>query len=197
MWQWSATLATSVGGHVLWNLSRRQVLDDRVISSNAVVVAAKGDAETGVLRGNVWAGALESPSQLKYGFHEGLVGELSLELMDQGSYQVEMSDEGLMTDDIEACLRPVLKALHACDLPAAELIAWCAEMLKADRVGFICDQELRTLRQQFDAAVILTRRPSPADDTGPLKSPPARSPERHSSWGVGIWSMSMRLRYVC
>jgi hypothetical protein len=77
--------------------------------------------------------------------------ELSLGLMDQGSYQVEMSDEGLMTDDIEACFRPVLKALHACDLPAAELIAWCAEMLKADRVGFICDQELRTLRQQFEA----------------------------------------------
>ncbi len=56
-----------------------------------------------------------------------------------------------MTDDIEACFRPVLKALHACDLPAGELIAWCAEMLKRDRVGFICDQELRTLRQQFEA----------------------------------------------
>ena len=76
--------------------------------------------------------------------------ELSLELMDQGSYQVEMSDEGLMTDDIEACFRSVLKALRACDLPAAELIAWCAEMLKADRVGFICDQELRTLRRQLE-----------------------------------------------
>ncbi len=78
--------------------------------------------------------------------------ELSLELMDQGSYQVEMSDEGLMTDDIEACFRPVLKALHAYDLPAAELIAWCAEMLKADRVGFICDQELQALRQQLEAS---------------------------------------------
>src|SRR5207247_1875833 len=30
--------------------------------------------------------------------------ELALELMKEGSYQVEMSDEGLMTDDIEDCL---------------------------------------------------------------------------------------------
>jgi len=80
-----------------------------------------------------------------------LAMELSLELMDWGSYQVEMSDEGLMTDDIEACFRPVLKALHACELPAAEVIAWCATVLKADCVGFICDQKLRTLRQRFEA----------------------------------------------
>lgn len=76
--------------------------------------------------------------------------ELSLELMNQGSYQVEMSDEGLMTEDIEECLRPVLEALQKCDLPAAEVIAWCDAMLKRDRVGFICDQQLRTLRQQLE-----------------------------------------------
>ena len=81
--------------------------------------------------------------------------ELSLELMDKGGYQVESSDEGLMTEDIEACLSSVLKALHQCDLPAAEVIAWCAKMLKTDRVGFICDQELQTLRRQFE------RPPSP------------------------------------
>lgn len=78
--------------------------------------------------------------------------ELSLELMDQGSYQVEMSDEGLMTDDIEPCFRVVLKALRKCDLPAVEVIAWCADMLGRDRVGFLCDQELRTLRQQFETS---------------------------------------------
>src|SRR3954463_4723114 len=33
-----------------------------------------------------------------------LAMELSLELMKQGSYQVEMSDEGLMAEDIEDCL---------------------------------------------------------------------------------------------
>jgi len=78
--------------------------------------------------------------------------ELSLELMNQGSYQVELSDEGLMADDIEACFRPVLKALRKSDLPATEVIAWCAEMLKRDRVGFLCDQALRTLRQQFETS---------------------------------------------
>jgi hypothetical protein len=74
--------------------------------------------------------------------------ELSLELMAAGSYQVEASDEGLMTEDIEACLRPVLTAVRRCDLPAAEVHAWCTAMIKRDRVGFICDQELRALRRR-------------------------------------------------
>lgn len=78
--------------------------------------------------------------------------ELSLELMQHGSYQVEVSDEGLMTDDIADCLRVVLKAIRKCDLPAAEVTTWCAKMLKGDRVGFICDQELRKLRQHFEAS---------------------------------------------
>ncbi len=78
--------------------------------------------------------------------------ELSLELMDKGSYQVEMSDEGLMADDIEACFPAVLEALPKCDLPAAEVITWCTAMLKSDRVGFLCDQKLRALRQQFGAS---------------------------------------------
>jgi hypothetical protein len=75
--------------------------------------------------------------------------ELSLELMDEGSYQVEASDEGLMTEDIEACLKPVIEALQKCDLPATDVIAWCAAMLKRDRVGFICEQDHQTLREQF------------------------------------------------
>lgn len=69
--------------------------------------------------------------------------ELSLELMSQGSYQVEMSDEGMMTEDIEDCLQVVIKALHKCDLPTADVTAWYAAMVKKDRVGFICDSELR------------------------------------------------------
>ena len=56
--------------------------------------------------------------------------ELSLELMKEGSYQVEMSDEGMMTDEIEECLNVVITALKKCDLPASEVIAWCAEMLE-------------------------------------------------------------------
>lgn len=76
---------------------------------------------------------------------------LALELMKQGSYQVEMSDEGLMTDDIEDCLKVVLEGLRNCDLPAAEVIAWCSAMLKADRVGFIAREPLEALRRHFQA----------------------------------------------
>ena len=78
--------------------------------------------------------------------------ELSLELMAAGSYQVEASDEGLMTDDIQACLSPVLRALRQGNLPTAEVRAWCTEMIKRDRVGFLCDQELRALRRHCEAS---------------------------------------------
>jgi hypothetical protein len=80
-----------------------------------------------------------------------LAMELSLELMNQGSCQVEMSDEGLMTEDIEECLRVVLQALKECDLPPDEVVAWCAAMIKSDRVGCICDRDLGTLRNHFEA----------------------------------------------
>src|SRR5277367_606329 len=57
-----------------------------------------------------------------------LAMQLALELMKQGSYQVEMSDEGMMTGDIEDCLSVVLKALKTCDLSADEVLAWCSAM---------------------------------------------------------------------
>jgi uncharacterized Zn finger protein len=75
-----------------------------------------------------------------------LAMQLALELMKQGSYQVEMSDEGLMTEDIEDCLNVVVKALRTCDLPAAEMIAWCSAMLEKDRVGFLAREPLQSLR---------------------------------------------------
>jgi hypothetical protein len=81
-----------------------------------------------------------------------LAMELSLELMKQGSYQVEMSDEGLMTQDIEECLAVVTQALKKCDLPPGEVIAWCAEMAKRDRVGFISNRELAALRNHFEGS---------------------------------------------
>jgi len=71
---------------------------------------------------------------------------LAFELMKRGSYQVEMSDEGLMTGDIEDCLSVVLEALRKCDLPAAEVIAWCSGMIENDRVGFIGREPLQSLR---------------------------------------------------
>jgi hypothetical protein len=77
--------------------------------------------------------------------------QLALELMKQGSYQVEMSDEGMMTADIEDCLSVVLKAVEKCDLAAAEVIAWCSAMLATDRVGFIAQQPLQSLQKHFQA----------------------------------------------
>lgn len=70
---------------------------------------------------------------------------LSLELMKSGSEQVEMSDEGLMTDDIEDCLRVVIKGLKKTDIRQETIKVWAKRMLKADRVGFICDEELKAL----------------------------------------------------
>jgi hypothetical protein len=81
-----------------------------------------------------------------------LAMELSQELMDQGSCQVEMSDEGLMTDDVEECLQVVVKALQTSDLPPTEIVAWCKAMTKRDRVGFIYDRELQALQHQFEAS---------------------------------------------
>lgn len=77
-----------------------------------------------------------------------LAMELCLELMKEGSCQVEMSDEGLMTGDIEECLAVVVTALKKCSLPSAEIVAWCRAMTKADRVGFIYDRAIDALRKQ-------------------------------------------------
>jgi hypothetical protein len=80
-----------------------------------------------------------------------LAMELAVELMRQGSRQVEMSDEGMMSEDVEECLGVVLDALPKCDLPAADVIAWCSAMLDNDRVGFIAREPLQSLRKQFQA----------------------------------------------
>ena len=90
-------------------------------------------------------GRLIDSGQLRLGM------QVALELMKRGSYQVEMSDEGLMTQDIEDCLDVVLKALEKCDLPAAEVIAWCSAMLDTDRVGFIARESLQSLRNRVQA----------------------------------------------
>ena len=78
--------------------------------------------------------------------------ELSLELMKEGSCQVEMSDEGLMTPDIEECFSVVVQALKKYDLPPNEVIAWCEKMTKSDRVGFIYERELQKLQNHFTAS---------------------------------------------
>jgi uncharacterized Zn finger protein len=90
---------------------------------------------------------------------------LALELMKRGSDQVEMSDEGLMTEDIEDCLSVVLEALRKCDLPATEVIAWCSAMLENDRIGFIAREPLQSLRNHFQTTT--AREPSDPAGHGP------------------------------
>jgi hypothetical protein len=69
---------------------------------------------------------------------------LALKLMKKGSYQVECSDEGLMTDDISECLKPVIRAVKSAGGDVA--VKWAGDMQAADRVGFICEEELAELR---------------------------------------------------
>jgi hypothetical protein len=69
---------------------------------------------------------------------------LALKLMKDGSYQVECSDEGLMTDEISQCLQPVIRAVKAAG--GDEAVKWAKDMQFADRVGFICDKELSQLQ---------------------------------------------------
>ena len=78
--------------------------------------------------------------------------ELALELMKRGSYQVESSDEGLMSGEIEDCLRPVITSVDKSDLPTGDVTAWCAAMTKSDRIGVNCDQEIEALRKRFAGA---------------------------------------------
>ena len=66
--------------------------------------------------------------------------EISIQFMEKASYQVECSDEGLMTEEIEECLQPVLLALENYDPPVRT--SWSFRMRVADRVGFICEEKL-------------------------------------------------------
>ena len=73
--------------------------------------------------------------------------QLSLNLMRDGSEQAESSDETLMTNDIESCLAPVIEALTDADLPNKVVVEWCDKMELVDKIGCICDQELKSLRK--------------------------------------------------
>lgn len=74
------------------------------------------------------------------------VKSLALDLMKRGTHQVECSDEGLMSDDLENCLKPVIRAVQATD--AAQAKSWATAMIAADRVGCICDVELKKLSEK-------------------------------------------------
>jgi len=49
-----------------------------------------------------------------------------------------------MTDEISQCLKPVIRAVKVAG--GDEAARWAGDMLAADRVGFICDEELAELR---------------------------------------------------
>jgi hypothetical protein len=74
-----------------------------------------------------------------------LARQLALEWMQQGSHQVEMSDEGMMTEDIEDCLSVVIQSLQKGDGPADEARAGSTAMRANDRVGFLATQHLEAL----------------------------------------------------
>jgi hypothetical protein len=74
--------------------------------------------------------------------------KLAIELMKAGSYQIEMSDEGAMTPDVENCLTPVIAAVAKSNLRSEQVISWCDAMTGADRVGFVCDRLIRELRDR-------------------------------------------------
>lgn len=78
------------------------------------------------------------------------VMQLSLELMEKGSRQVEASDVGMMTEDIQNCLIVVLNALKSGDLPASEAIRFCEQLAHRDRIGCICEEEIQALRSWFE-----------------------------------------------
>ena len=66
---------------------------------------------------------------------------LALKLMCAGSYQIECSDEGLMREEIEGCLRLVISAVAG----TSDGRDWALEMHSRDRVGFLCELELKEL----------------------------------------------------
>lgn len=66
--------------------------------------------------------------------------DISIHFMEKASHQVECSDEGLMTEEIEEFLQPVLLAVENCD-PSIRA-SWAFRMRVADRVGFICEEKL-------------------------------------------------------
>lgn len=72
---------------------------------------------------------------------------LALKLMRKGSFQIECSDEGLMHEEIENCLRPVISAVHE----SSGGSEWALEMLRHDGTRSICQRELTELAQAIQS----------------------------------------------
>jgi hypothetical protein len=68
--------------------------------------------------------------------------ELALDLMKRGSYQVEMSDEGMMIDELEDCLRVVVRAVDSSSLAVKDKVSWIDKLRLLDRTKYLLTKEL-------------------------------------------------------
>ena len=91
--------------------------------------------------------------QLVDGNHIDTALELAVELMKQGSYQVEGSDEGLMTEEIEECFEVITKEIYKSSVhkgsEAEKIKKWCRDLSQADRVGFIFEEKINKLKSDI------------------------------------------------
>jgi hypothetical protein len=91
-------------------------------------------------------------SNLSHLLETGAVAEamgLAIELMAARSAQVEASDEGLMLEELEECLGLVIETIEVVDLPKEEKVLWCDRLRSADRVRFVCEKAIQSLRRAF------------------------------------------------
>jgi len=66
--------------------------------------------------------------------------EIAVHFMEKASRQIEYSDEGMMLEQVEAGLQPILEALENHD--ETQRSVWALRMQTADRVGFVCHEKL-------------------------------------------------------
>lgn len=66
-----------------------------------------------------------------------LAMKLSLMFMAAGSHHAATTNEGFMTDIIEACFRAVWAAIQDRRSTAAEMAGWCAKTIARDPRRFV------------------------------------------------------------
>ncbi len=124
--------------------------EDQLVASVSSAIERATDFDERMMNHNfdvdwqAYADVQKGLSRLVERGHLADAKSLAIKLMKEGSYQVECSDEGLMTDEISQCLKPVIRAVKAAG--GDEAVKWAKDMRTADRVGFICDKELAELR---------------------------------------------------
>ena len=74
---------------------------------------------------------------------------LSIDLMNRASYQLEMSDEGMMLDEIEECFKPVVRAIPQSGLSREDQRDWVKSLLAADRVCIVLRSQLIGLDEKL------------------------------------------------